>query len=257
MSTVATPAESSTDPSRIGGGRVRQPTPAAGTLRPTVRISVVLPAMNEAENLPEVFARMPPGVSEVILVDGFSTDETIEVAEKLCSNVRVVRQTGSGKGNALECGFRAATGDIIVMLDGDGSTDPAEIPRFVAALLTGAEFAKGSRFITGGGSEDITRLRSFGNRILTRIVNALWGVHYTDLCYGYNAFWRRCLNEILPDASGFEIETLMNVRAVKLGLNVVEVPSRERSRRHGLSNLNARRDGMRVLRTIVSERIRP
>ena len=76
--------------------------------------------------------------------------------------MKIVHQTGWGKGDALDCGFRAATGDIIVMLDADGSTDPAEIPRFVTALLTGAEFAKGSRFITGGGSEDITRLRRFG-----------------------------------------------------------------------------------------------
>ena len=239
--------------------RARPPVPAAGARasRALARISVVIPALNEAESLPGVFARIPPGVGEVIVVDGCSTDDTVAVAKSLYPRVKIVQQTGKGKGNALGCGFRAATGDIVVMLDADGSTDPAEIPRFVAALLTGADFAKGSRFLTGGGSEDITRLRAMGNWTLTRMVNRLWGVRYTDLCYGYNAFWRRCLTEILPDANGFEIETLLNVRAAKLRLRVVEVPSYERSRDHGVSNLNARRDGARVLRTIISERIRP
>jgi glycosyltransferase involved in cell wall biosynthesis len=236
---------------------VRNQTQCTGSLHTDARVTVVIPAKNEAENLPEVFARLPAGLFEVILVDGFSTDGTVETARELWPEVRIVYQTAWGKGNALDCGFRAATGDIIVMLDADGSTDPAEIPRFVTALLTGAEFAKGSRFITGGGSEDNTRLRRHGNWVLTHIVNAMWGVHYTDLCYGYNAFWRRCHYDIQPDLAGFEIETLINVRAAKLGLKVMEVPSFESSRRHGTSNLSARRDGMRVLRTIISERIRP
>ena len=236
---------------------VRNATPTAGPLLSDVRVTIVIPAMNEVDNLADVFSRIPPGVFELILVDGFSTDGTVERAQELWPDVKIVNQTGWGKGNALDCGFRAATGDIIVMLDADGSTDPAEIPRFVAALLTGADFAKGSRFITGGGSEDITKLRHFGNWALTRIVNAMWGVKYTDLCYGYNAFWRRCHIDLRPDLSGFEIETLINVRAAKLGLKVMEVPSFEWSRNHGISNLNARRDGMRVLRTIIGERIRP
>jgi len=146
---------------------------------------------------------------------------------------------------------------VIVMLDGDGSTDPAEIPRFVAALLAGADFAKGSRFLTGGGSADITRIRRLGNAVLAGAVNRLWGVRYSDLCYGYNAFWSRCVPAVSAECRGFEVETLMNIRVARAGLDVVEVPSFERSRRFGVSNLDARRDGMRVLRTIVAERIRP
>jgi glycosyltransferase involved in cell wall biosynthesis len=119
-----------------------------------------------------------------------------------------IKQTGKGKGNALACGFWAATGDIIVMLDADGSTDPAEIPRFVAALLVGADFATGSRFIAGGGSADITTMRRIGNWGLAKVVNSLWGGQYSDLCYGYNAFWRRCLPFVTPDCEGFEVETL-------------------------------------------------
>jgi glycosyltransferase involved in cell wall biosynthesis len=222
-----------------------------------VRVSVVMPTLNEADNLPHVFERMPREVFEVILVDGNSTDGTVEVARELWPRLTVITQTGKGKGNALTCGFWAATGDVIVMLDGDGSTDPAEIPRFVAALLTGADFAKGSRFIAGGGSADITLLRRMGNWTFAKIVNSIWGGQYSDLCYGYNAFWRRCLPFVTPDCDGFEVETLMNIRAARAQLRIHEVPSFEHFRRHGVSNLSARRDGIRVLRTIVSERVRP
>jgi glycosyltransferase involved in cell wall biosynthesis len=234
-----------------------EPTVVRDPFLSSVRVSVVLPAMNEAENLPHVFERMPPEVAEVILVDGNSTDATVAVAKQLWPSVVVVNQSRKGKGNALATGFRAATGEVIVMLDADGSTDPAEIPRFVAILLTGADFAKGTRFVAGGGSEDITGIRRLGNRVLSGMVNAFWGANYSDLCYGYNAFWTRCLRDIVPDCDGFEVETLMNIRVAKSNLKVVEVPSFEACRIHGISNLNARRDGMRVLRTIISEGIRP
>ena len=163
-------------------------------------------------------------------------------------------QDGKGKGNALACGFAAARGDIIVMLDADGSTDPQEIPAYVDALFDGADFAKGSRFMEGGGSVDITPLRMQGNRFLNGTVNALFGTDYSDLCYGYNAFWSDVRPTINVDCAGFEVETLINVRAAKAGLNVAEVPSVEHERIHGVSKLRPFRDGFRVLRTILVER---
>jgi glycosyltransferase involved in cell wall biosynthesis len=221
------------------------------------RTSVVVPTLNEGANLPYFFDRMPHGVFEVILVDGHSTDDTVEVARELWPKVNVSHQVGEGKGDALVRGAQAATGDIVVLIDADGSNDPAEIPRFVAALLAGADFAKGSRFIAGGGSADITRLRHLGNSALTHLVNRMWGLNYSDLCYGYNAFWTRCRDVVLPHCSGFEVETLINIRAATTKMNIVEVPSFESERLNGTSNLHARRDGMRVLRTILAERIRP
>ena len=220
----------------------------------SVRVSVVIPTLNEAENLPHVLPRLPAGLYEVILVDGHSTDGTIEVARRLRPDVRVVTQSGRGKGNALAAGFAAATGDIFVMLDADGSTDAAEIPRFVAALCNGADFVKGSRFAQGGASSDITFTRRVGNWALNTLVNTLYGTSYTDLCYGYNAFWARCLPYMRVDCDGFEVETLINVRIAKGGLVIHEVPSYERDRIHGRSNLHAVRDGVRVLRTIARER---
>lgn len=220
------------------------------------RTSVVVPALNEAANLAYLFERMPSGVFEVILVDGHSTDGTVEVAKELWPGVRIVHQRGAGKGDALVRGARVATGDIIVLLDADGSTDPAEIPRFVAALLAGADFAKGTRFGEGGGSADITPLRRLGNALLSKAVNKMWGLDFSDLCYGYNAFWTRCIDDVLPHCNGFEVETLINIRAATTNKRIVEVPSFEAERLHGTSNLRVRRDGMRVLRTIFAERIR-
>jgi glycosyltransferase involved in cell wall biosynthesis len=228
----------------------------SSTRPPSPVITAVIPTLNEASNLPHVLTRIPAVVDEVVLVDGHSVDDTIAVARMIRPDIRVVLQDGTGKGNALACGFAAASGDIIVMLDADGSTDPAEIPLFTEALLAGSDFAKGSRFLGGGGSADITRLRSAGNRALGTIVNLLFRTSYTDLCYGYNAFWRDCLPHMQVDCAGFEVETLINVRVARARLAVTEVPSIEHERLHGESNLHAFRDGMRILRTIISERAR-
>lgn len=217
------------------------------------RVSIVIPALNEAENLPHVLATLPADTYELVLVDGHSVDGTSTVAREHYPNVKIVGQPGRGKGDALRAGFAACCGDVIVMMDADGSTDGAEIERFVAALVDGADYAKGSRFMEGGGSEDITFLRRVGNRLLCGLVNRLFATSYTDLCYGYNAFWRRALPAIMPDCRGFEVETLLNVRAAKRGLRVVEVPSVEHLRIHGESKLHPVRDGLRVLRTILRE----
>ena len=229
-------------------------------------VSVVVPCLNEERNLPYVFSRMPADVTEVVFVDGGSKDRSVQRARELWPSVVVVSQTRTGKGNALACGFAACTGDIVVMLDADGSTDPAEIPRFLAPLLDGADFAKGSRFLPGGGSSDITRFRRTGNYGLCAIVNGLFRTRFSDLCYGYNAFWRRVLPYMdLPDTEdaapagqmiwgdGFEVETLINIRMAMSKLRVDEVASMEAARMHGVSNLNAFGDGQRVLSTILRE----
>lgn len=238
------------------GANAVAPKPAAPAPATRPRVSVVIPALNEAENLPHAFADLPGDVHEVVLVDGHSTDATVAVARELRPDVKVVVQAAHGKGDALAAGFAACSGDIIVSMDADGSTDAAEIPRFVQELLDGADYVKGSRYLRQGGSADLTRLRSWGNRVLGRLVNVLYRTRYTDLCYGYNAFWRRCLPMVRPECDGFEVETLMNIRAATTGLVVREVPSYERRRVHGHSKLNTFADGWRVLSTILAERRR-
>jgi len=233
------------------------------TLSPSV--TIIMPTKNEAANLREVLPLLPLEY-EIVLVDGHSVDGTVEVALELRPDVRIVHQTRKGKGNALAAGFLAATGDIVVMFDADGSADPREIPAFVQALTQGGDFAKGSRFAVGGGSEDITGLRTLGNSGLNWVANRAFGTGFTDLCYGYNAFWRSLvdvldlppLDLVAPDGGmlwgdGFEIETVINCRFAAANVTIVEVPSVELARIHGESNLRTFSDGTRVLRTIIAE----
>jgi glycosyltransferase involved in cell wall biosynthesis len=224
--------------------------PAAGN---PAGVSLVIPAKNEARNLPWVLEQIPDSVSEVILVDGESTDATLMMATVCRPDIRIVAEPRPGKGHALRSGFAAATGDVIVMLDADGSMSPQEIPRYLYFLENGYDFVKGSRFVAGGGSLDLTRLRSAGNRALLALVNSRYRVRLTDLCYGFCAFRRCYLQYLRLQASGFEIEAEMVVGALRAGLRIAEVPSLELPRRSGRSNLHALRDGTRVLRTLLRD----
>ena len=215
---------------------------ASSTL-PRPRISVIIPTWNEAKNLPYVFSQLPADVHEVIVVDGHSVDDTVAVANRLRPDVRIVQQTRRGKGNALACGFEAATGDIIAMVDADGSADPGEIPKFVHALTNGADFAKGTRFAADGGSSDITPAAEPWKPHARRAGQPLlWNALLRPLLR-INVFWRKHVPVLRLDTTsppsprgdgrlwgdGFEIETLIHMRVAEAGLLVAEVPSFEAS----------------------------
>jgi glycosyltransferase involved in cell wall biosynthesis len=235
----------------------------ARSANPTV--TIVIPARNEARNLEVILPKLPD-VDQIVLVDGNSVDGTVETAQRIVPGITVINQTRIGKGNALVCGFEAAKGDIVVMFDADGSSDPEEIPAFIEALFNGADYAKGTRFHPDGGSDDITPLRRAGNWFLNALTNKLFKTRYSDLCYGYNAFWRDIVPRLeLPPGldgergdsmrwgDGFEIETVLNCRVAAAGLSISEVPSIERPRIFGKTNLRTFADGFRVLRTIIAE----
>jgi len=221
---------------------------------PQPTVSLVVPTMNEERNIGWLLERLPEGLHEVILVDGRSTDATVEVARRLRPDIRVVLERRPGKGVALRAGFAAAEGDYIVMIDADGSMDPSEIGRFVGALHAGCDFVKGSRFAPGGGSTDISVIRQLGNEALMTAVNVLYRTEFSDLCYGYIGFRRDKLGVLRLQSDGFEIETEMITRAVTAGLSIGEVASFESERRYGTSNLNAWRDGRRALKTLLHGR---
>ena len=241
---VGLPGRASSSPASESGYAIP---PAPGK---NLRVSVVIPARNEAKSLPHVLPRLPRWVHEVILVDGLSVDDTSRVAKLELPAIRIVEQTGKGKGNALREGFLNCTGDVVVALDADGSMDPLEMDRYVELIAIGFDYVKGSRMLPGGSSEDLTGFRRIGNWMFRTLTNLMTGSRYSDLCYGYFAFRRGTIDALDLRGDGFEIETEINIRAHRAGLRIAEVPSVEAERRHGASQLSAVKDGFRILFTI-------
>lgn len=218
-------------------------------------ITALICALNEASNLPHVLPKIPAYVEEVLLVDGHSADSTVEVAQSLRPDIRVLHQPGKGKGDALKFGIRQASGDIIVTLDADGQTDPIDIPHFIEPLLNGYDFVKGSRLIHGRPPK-MARHRWFGNKVLASTSNLLHGTKYTDICSGYNAFRKNAMERVNLPCDGFEMEQQMNVRIKKAGLAIIEIPCKDRGRLEGTSKVPPLRQGLKNLYTITRERFR-
>ncbi|HYA69734.1 MAG TPA: glycosyltransferase [Acidimicrobiales bacterium] len=224
---------------------------------PRLTVSVIIPTLDEETNIGWVLAELPDFVTQVVIVDGRSRDRTVELSRAARPDVVVLDEPRPGKGVALRSGIAAATGDYVVTLDADGSMAPGEIGRFLRLIDNGFDLVKGSRFMAGGTSSDITPVRRIGNGFLVGFVNLLFGSSFTDLCYGFCAFRRESISDLDLRADGFEIETEMALRAVKRGLSVTEVASSELARRSGVSHLRVVRDGMRVMRTVLRERLTP
>jgi glycosyltransferase involved in cell wall biosynthesis len=226
-----------------------------GRIKGYPRISVVICTLNEEGNLPRVLPKIPNWVNEIILVDGHSTDNTVKVAQTLRPDAKIFLQDGKGKGNALKLGFQRATGDIIVTLDADGATEPEEIHRFVSALMQGYDFAKGTR-LKFGRPKYMRWHRWLGNKILVLAANILFRTNYTDICSGYNAFWKKKVRGIKFYTSGFEMEQEFYVKLKKMRLRVIEVPFTEGKRESGSSKVSDFKQGLKDLLTILAERLR-
>ena len=204
----------------------------------SVNISVLICTLNEAANLPYVLPKIPDWVDEILLVDAHSVDGTAEIAKKLCPRIRVLYQAGKGKGDALKLGISAAKGEIIITIDADGETPPEYIADFIKPLLDGYDFAKGSRLFRKRPSK-MPGYRWFGNKVLTLTCNILYGTHFSDICCGYNSFWKQEFLKL--DLSygkseiGCSMEQQMIVRAQKAGMKIKEVPINSEGRIAGSS----------------------
>jgi len=221
---------------------------------PHPSVSVVMCTLNEEKNLPHVLPRIPTWVDEIIIVDGHSSDNTVEVARKLRPSVRILYQTGRGKGDALKQGFAASSGDIVVTLDADGTYFPEEIERFVRAIIKGYDFAKGSRFLEAQHVCMPLR-RKLGNKILVWTANLLFHTNYTDICSGYYAFRRTSIAGLGLTSDGFEMEQELFVKAAQK-LRVVEVGHSYGRRTYGVSKTRELRQGIKDLAWIVLLRVR-
>ena len=216
------------------------------------RVSIVIPTLNEERNVGKVIRGVERQLNgydyEIIVVDGHSTDRTVDVARRL--GARIVYDD-RGKGSAIMKGFGAAKGDIIISMDADLSNEPKELKLLIDAIEIGYDLCTGSRFLTGGGSDDIPPLRVLGNKFFVLMVNVLFGAHYTDMCYGYRSFRKGALERLGLKEEGFGIETEINIKAVKRGLRVIEIPSTEKKRASGEGKLTTFGDGYVILKTIL------
>ncbi len=217
-----------------------------------MKVSVIIPTLNEGKNLPIVLRELKKigCVGEIIVVDGHSKDKTVKIAKKF--GCKVIYDD-KGKGSALRKGMKIAKGDIVISMDADCSMIPKEILLLKAGIEAGYDVCMGSRFIQGGGTEDMPLFRKLGNKFFVTLVNLFWGMKYSDLCYGYRAFRKSVIKKLDLKRDGFGIETEISIKAAKLGMKVLEVPSFEKARKYGKGKLRSFGDGLNILKTILNE----
>lgn len=218
-------------------------------------VSLIIPTLNEAKNLPYVLPEIPrlPEIAEILLVDGHSTDGTVEVAVGLRSDIRIVAQAGRGKSDAIRSGIAAATSSHVLIMDADGSQDPHEITSYVQKASEGYDLVKGSRYIPGGQSDDDSKLRRLLVWVTDTVSNLLWGSRFTDIVYGMFLINRRACLELDLTSNGFGFETMLMARAHRKRLRTIEIPAVEAARRHGSSHLSVVRDGWHIGSTVFVE----
>ena len=221
-----------------------------------MKVSIIIPTLNEEKNLPRVLKSIKDYMKnrsekyEIIVVDGYSKDRTVEIAKKFGAKVIF---DDVGKGSALRKGMKVAKGDIIITMDADCSHQSSELGLLIEGIKAGYDVCMGSRFIQGGGTEDMPWYRKLGNKFFVFLVNLIWGMHYSDLCYGYRSFRKSCIRKLSLREDRFGIETEIAIKAAKKKLRVLEVPSFEKERVAGEGKLKTFRDGFSILRTILRE----
>ncbi len=223
-------------------------------------VSIIIPARNEEETIGHVLLDVQKTIRrlqqyhfEVLVVNDHSADKTAAIAKAHSATV-VENLKRSGKGNALVSGFNAARGNIIIMMDADGSHIASEIPLFLERLERGCGLVVGSR--TLGGSEEYTPIRAFGNVLITFTFKICFAVTCTDILNGYKAFKKEVIQNHRFTSRGFEIEIELAAEALRRGFRICEVVSHEKARAGGQMKSMALRQGFWFLLKILTERVR-
>jgi len=217
-----------------------------------MKVSIIIPTLNEGGNLAYVLPRIPniPEVDEWVIADGHSTDNTLQIARELLPKVKIVLQDGKGKGNAILCAAKAATGDYFIILDSDGSQMPEEMPLYVEKAKAGYELVKGSRFLRGGQIENQPLVRKIIVKTANTIANIVWRTKFSDICYGMFLIDRRKYLDLDIESTGFNIEWELMIKAKRKGLRIAEIPAQETNRIHGGTHINYFRDGWMIAKTV-------
>ena len=217
------------------------------------RITVLIPAKNEAATIAEVVRGARLHAEDVLVTDGRSTDGT--GARALEAGARVIEDRGRGKGRAIRAAIPHVHREVTVLMDADGSHHPADIPRLVAPIFESrADHVSGSRLLGGsselhGGFDEWARLA--GSSFITACINKRYGVRLSDSQNGFRAIKTEVLRSLALRSRHTTIEQEMIVRTLRRGLRVAEVPTHEYPRRSGSSHISVWRDGPRYVLSLL------
>jgi glycosyltransferase involved in cell wall biosynthesis len=214
-----------------------------------VTVAILLPTLNEERNIGKVIEGLKPLGAEIVVIDGLSTDRTVEIARSL--GARIILEPERGKGIAIKRAFREIDADYAIMMDADQTYPISSIPSFLQALRT-HEVVSGSRFkgIIAQGS--MSFVNSVGNRIICIWASILYMRLSSDICTGMWGFSRKAYKGMEITARGFDLEANLFTEAVKKGYKVKELPILY-SRRGGASKIQIS-DGVRVCGFLLKER---
>lgn len=215
-----------------------------------MNVSAVIPTLNEAGNIGQVLNDIPKNlVNEILVVDGFSTDGTPEIVKNMGHTVIMQKERGYGSG--FITGIKAAQGDVIVLMDGDGSQNPKDIPLLLDKIKEGYDFVLASRYTKQSCSKDDTLIRYIGNKLFTWLTNTIHGMEISDSLYLFAAFQKRVLDRLDLKRNNFEFCVEVPIKAYRAGFRFCEVPSTERKRKEGRSKVNAFIHGLRIMLEII------